>query len=309
MSRLAALTLAAAFGLAAATVQALPAHADGGARCDQYTGDCTATATQPAKPRKVKVKHGGSGQSFAGPVSSSTSTGSRKQQESAAKLSALEIQQQVVAYKESMLTYQRCLAYGQVFGGKPATCNQPAAPTTTATRLATGQQPAGAPPVPVITPEQAAYMALAQLQLPTVAPGIGPDPAKNEWKMAAVGFPLWLWADGNTHVGPVTKNVAGLSVSLHAKISKMVFQMGDGNKVTCAGAGKPYAYWVKPGSKSPTCGYTYEKASLPRGKYRVSAVASWAVTWQVNGATGVTTVARPSSVQLPVGELQAVVVG
>ena len=163
--------------------------------------------------------------------------------------------------------------------------------------------------MPVITPEEAAYIALAQLQLPTIAPGIGPDPANNEWKMAAIGFPLWLWADGDTQVGPVTTNVASLSVSLDARISKMVFQMGDGKKVTCAGDGTPYESWVKPGSKSPTCGYVYEKPSLPRGKYTVSAVAYWDVTWQVNGATGVITVPRPSSVQLPVGELQAVIVG
>ena len=163
--------------------------------------------------------------------------------------------------------------------------------------------------MPVITPEEAAYIALAQLQLPTIAPGIGPDPANNEWKMAAIGFPLWLWADGDTQVGPVTTNVASLSVSLDARISKMVFQMGDGKKVTCAGDGTPYESWVKPGSKSPTCGYVYEKPSLPRGKYTVSAVAYWDVTWQVNGTTGVITVPRPSSVQLPVGELQAVIVG
>lgn len=262
------------------------------------------------------MKPGGSGQnSFTGSQTGSTSTGGtsgggdRKEQAAAAKLSALDIAKQVAAYQNQMLVYQRCVSAQQAFGAKAPTCNQPAKPTTTAPRLATGQQPAAAPPVPVITPEHAAYMALAQLQLPTVAPGIGPDPDKNEWKMAAVGFPLWLWADGDTQVGPVTRNVANLSVALDARISKMVFQMGDGHNVTCAGAGKPYGYWVEPGTKSPSCGYTYEKPSLPRGKYTVSAVAYWSVDWEVNGATGVITVPRPSSVQLPVGELQAVVVG
>lgn len=318
MRRLAALTLAAALGIAAATTQTLPAHADGGADCNKFIGTCTAKATQPAKPKRVVVKPGRSGQnSFVGPRTGSTSTssstatggGDRKQQVAAAKLSALDIAKQVVTYRNNALLYQRCLSAQQIFGANAPTCNQPAAPTNTAPQLATGQQPAAAPPVPVITPEEAAYMALAQLQLPTVAPGIGPDPAKNEWKMAAVGFPLWLWADGDTQVGPVTRNVANLSVSLDAKISKMVFQMGDGEKVTCAGAGTPYGYWVKPGTKSPSCGYTYQKPSLPRGKYTVSAVAYWSVNWEVNGATGVITVPRPSSVQLPVGELQAVVVG
>ena len=109
---------------------------------------------------------------------------------------------------------------------------------------------------------------MAQLQLPVSAPGIGPDPDVNEWKMAAIGYPLWLWADGPTHVGPVGQNVAGLSVSLDAQLSKTVFRMGDGKSVTCAGGGKPYASWVQPGAKSPTCGYVYEKPSLPSKKYK-----------------------------------------
>jgi hypothetical protein len=51
-----------------------------------------------------------------------------------------------------------------------------------------------------ITAGQAAAIAVARLQLPTVAPGIGPSPDLNRWNMAAVGYPLWLWADGPTHV-------------------------------------------------------------------------------------------------------------
>ena len=173
----------------------------------------------------------------------------------------------------------------------------------------TGQpRPAGAAPAPTITPAQAGAIAVAQLQLPVSAPGIGPDPDKNEWKMAAIGYPLWLWADGPTHVGPVGQNVGGLSVSLDAQLSKTVFRMGDGKSVTCTGGGKPYASWVKPGAKSPTCGYVYQKPSLPSKKYRVTATTYWAVTWTVNGVSGVIQVPRQGNVDLPVGELQAVIV-
>ena len=75
----------------------------------------------------------------------------------------------------------------------------------------------GGPPVIQITPAQAGAIAVARLQLPTIAPGIGPSPELNRWKMAAVGYPLWLWADGPTHVGPVSDSVGGLSVSLDAQ--------------------------------------------------------------------------------------------
>ena len=44
-------------------------------------------------------------------------------------------------------------------------------------------------------------MAVARLQLPANKPGIGPAPTKNEWHIAVVGYPLWLWADGATQVG------------------------------------------------------------------------------------------------------------
>jgi hypothetical protein len=290
----------------------LPAFADDGANCNSMTGECEAASSRTTKVTNIRpTRPTADEKSRAGqapPISAVTSSADRKHQAATAESTALEIQRRVVAYQRAVLTYNRCLDAREVRASAP-NCSQPAPPVTDAPWLTVGRQDAGAPPVPVITPEQAAYMALAQLQLPTVAPGIGPDPDKNEWKMAAVGFPLWLWADGDTHVGPVTRNVANLSVSLDARIAKMVFKMGDGQRVTCAGAGKPYAYWVEPGTKSPDCGYIYEKPSLPGGKYTVSAVAYWEVTWQVNGATGVITVPRPSSVQLPVGELQAVVTG
>lgn len=169
-------------------------------------------------------------------------------------------------------------------------------------------RPAGAPPAPTITPAQAGAIAVARLRLPVATPGIGPDPDKNEWKMAAIGYPLWLWADGRTHLGPVGQNVGGLTVSLEADLSKTEFRMGDGHSVTCRGGGKPYAAWVQPGAKSPTCGYTYEKPSLPSKKYTVTAIAYWDVTWRINGFSGVIQVPRVGTADLPVGELQAIVV-
>jgi hypothetical protein len=65
---------------------------------------------------------------------------------------------------------------------------------------------------------------------------------------------------------------------------------------------------VKPGAKSPTCGYVYQKPSLPSKNYRVTATTYWAVTWTVNGVSGVIQVPRQGNVDLPVGELLAVIV-
>ncbi len=157
------------------------------------------------------------------------------------------------------------------------------------------------------TAGQAAAIAVARLQLPKIAPGIGPSPDINPWNMAAVGYPLWLWADGPTHVGPISDSVAGLSVSLDAEVSSLTFRMGDGHTVTCAGSGRPWTTAVQPGTESPDCGYTYAKPSLPDNSYTVTATANWAVTWTSNGQSGVINVPVVDTTELPVGELQVLV--
>jgi hypothetical protein len=285
-----ALILVALLGIATLAPKAWaddpPPRPDHPAACSYRWGTCQASAQTPPTPEKVK-------------------TGSRQHQPTATKRSGLSARELKLArdiaeieWNVKVFNYHRCLTV-QEMGNRnaPATCPKPTRPKAGAARAA----------APAITPAQAAASAVARLQLPVNTPGIGPDPDKNRWKMAAVGFPYWLWAEGPAHIGPVRQNVANLSVSLEARISKTVFEMGDGKTVTCAGPGTRYPSWVEAGTKSPSCGYTYTKPSLPRGDYTVSAVSYWAVTWHVNGATGVITVPRRGTAQLPVGELQVLV--
>jgi hypothetical protein len=202
------------------------------------------------------------------------------------------------AYVRQLNTYNRCVA---TFN--PSGCgNRPTSPTAPMFSSNNFSGPGNA-----ITAGQAAAIAVARLQLPTIAPGIGPSPDLNPWNMAAVGYPLWLWADGQTHVGPVSDSVAGLSVSLDAEVSSLTFRMGDGHTVRCPGAGRPWTTAVQPGAKSPTCGYSYTEPSLPKDAYTVAAIANWAVTWTSNGQSGVINVPAVDTVDLPVGELQVLV--
>ncbi len=192
-------------------------------------------------------------------------------------------------------------------------CTAPTAPVRVKGRpgmlsVANPAQGGAAPVVPQYTPQEAAQIAVARLKVPTVKPGISPAPDLNEWKMAVVGYPLWLYADGATHVGPVTDVVGDLSVSLEASLGSVSYAMGDGQTKVCSGAGTKWTEAVKAGTPSPDCGYAYQKASLPEGKYTVTATATWSVTWQINGETGVLPITTSSSVQLPVGELQAIIV-
>jgi hypothetical protein len=203
----------------------------------------------------------------------------------------------------ALAAYDRELArYGQCLQASPngTGCNLPNSPWF---RTNTFSGPGNRP----ISAGQAAAMAVARLQLPTIAPGIGPSPKLNPWNMAAVGYPLWLWADGPTHVGPIRDSVGGLSVSLDADVSSLTFRMGDGHSINCAGSGHQWTPVVEPGAKSPSCGYSYSKPSLPDGRYTVAAIANWAVTWTSNGQSGVINVPAVATTELPVGELQVLV--
>ena len=157
-----------------------------------------------------------------------------------------------------------------------------------------------------LTSAQAAQIAVAQLKLPAVKPGIGPDPSINRWKMAAVGYPLWLWADGPTEVGPVSQTVANLRVSLQARLTSVTYDMGDGHQVSCAGPGTRWTRAVTPGQPS-RCGYRYQRPSLPAGDYTVTATSHWDITWVIGNQSGVITMDQQGTRTLPVGELQALV--
>lgn len=170
-------------------------------------------------------------------------------------------------------------------------------------------EPAGpaAPAAPALSPQEVAYIASARLQLAPPKPMIGPSPELNEWKMAAVGYPLWLWADGEVDPAPVSDSVADIAVSLDAHLVKVVFDMGDGNKISCSDLGTKWTPAVEPGAKSPSCGYAYEKPSLPAGSYTVTANAVWAIDWNINGTTGTIPLYQSASTAIPVGELQVLV--
>lgn len=144
------------------------------------------------------------------------------------------------------------------------------------------------------------------LDLPGAHPVISPDPSLNKWKMAAVGYPLWLSVTDPRSQVSTSITVEGYQVSLSAKRSAIRYNMGDGNTVSC-GATTQWTKSVKAGTASPTCGYRYQKPSDP-GRYKVTASAGWQVTWSVMGETGTIGIDKAGGVQLLVGELQSVVV-
>jgi hypothetical protein len=171
--------------------------------------------------------------------------------------------------------------------------------------------PAPPPNTPLMPPEEAAYLAIAtKLQINASGVGIGPDPDLSKWNMAVVGHSYWLWATGPTHLGPVSDSASGRTVTLEANLTKVTFDMGDGNTVTCNGPGTPY-----PGdrdglySKSPTCGYTYATTSRHHagGTYPVRATTYWSVAYTAPDGAGTIPIVLATQRNLKVGELQTVI--
>ncbi len=216
----------------------------------------------------------------------------------------------VAAYNKRVVNaYGACLDNPQSLScGRPNTLTGPNALDVRAAGDPADPNPAAPAPFGAsLPPEVVAYTAVARLQLVAPEPMLGPPPEINEWKMAAVGYPLWLWADGNLDPAPVSDSVYELSVSLDARLQKVIFDMGDGGRVTCTTLTRKWTPAVTPGTPSPVCGYRYQKPSLPKGPYTVTARSFWAVDWSINGATGTLPFYQTATTTIPVGELQAIV--
>jgi hypothetical protein len=246
--------------------------------------------------------------------SRSSPEGSSTKEYEQARVAETKLRQQVADYQQKMDRWRTCMSQNRqpvVAGDAAPFCTQPIPPdfaTEVPGTLVTDAAAAvGGGPQIILTPEQVAYIAFARLHLEPLKPVIGPPPELNRWKMAAVGYPLWLSGGGDHHPPAVWDQVFNLRVRLEAKVKSLDFLMGDGNVVTCEGPGLSWTPAVKPGDRSPVCGYQYEKPSLPDSNYTVTARTHWNVNWTINSQTGVIPMVQASSVELPVGELQVLV--
>ncbi|KGM11876.1 ATP/GTP-binding protein [Cellulomonas carbonis] len=156
-----------------------------------------------------------------------------------------------------------------------------------------------------VTPAQLASRAVDQMALAGPAIGITVPPER----VGLVGVPVWLWTEVTpTTWGPnsATASVPGLVVTATARVTQIVWDMGDGNSVLCPTAGTP---WYEGGIESPTCDHIYDQPSFeqPNGAYTITATSTWDVAWSGGGASGSLTVTRSSSTTVRIGELQVLV--
>ena len=158
--------------------------------------------------------------------------------------------------------------------------------------------------------EEVVRAAALQLELPAVDPKVGPDPSLNRWNITPVNLPIWLWLDGPD---VMTKSVTqqGIEINMVARRTRVVFDMGNGDKVKCTRMSR----WRKPLSDaelnrpSPNCGYQYRKLPKQEGAgFMMNVTVEWTVTWYALGQTGTIPLTTTGSRHMPVGELQSVIV-
>lgn len=137
---------------------------------------------------------------------------------------------------------------------------------------------------------------------------VGPDPSANEWNMAVVGHPLWLWT---TEPGTksATMTSSGYRFTLAATRTSVTFDPGDGTGAITCRSMSAYPGSSAVGRTSPTCGHTYQHASPAGGSFTITATGTWEVDWSAMGYSGTIPLTLSQTRTLKVGELQAVRVG
>src|SRR5581483_1529499 len=104
-----------------------------------------------------------------------------------------------------------------------------------------------------------------------------------------VNLPTFLWIDqGIWRSMSATAAVGGVSATVVAAPSRVVWAMGNGATVSCVGPGVPYDPNRDPAAQATSCSYTYTAPSgqQPGGRYVVTARVYWHVTWTSTGVAG-----------------------
>jgi hypothetical protein len=112
----------------------------------------------------------------------------------------------------------------------------------------------------------------------------------------------WLWLEGGWSGRSATASVPGLSATVTAEPSSVVWNMGDGSQTVCDGPGRP---WVPNQPNATTdCSYTYPVA----GRFTVTVTVYFRTSWSAsNGTAGqLGAITGESTIPVTVDEIQAV---
>jgi hypothetical protein len=135
-----------------------------------------------------------------------------------------------------------------------------------------------------LTPAQVAQMAVADLDL--VAPTVSMAPSGDK---AIMNLESWLWiAPADWQPITATATAGDITATATATPHYVVWDMGDGNQVTCDGPGVAYDTSIPDQDESTTCGYTYQETSAngPNQQFTITTTVEYDVTWSSVGVAG-----------------------
>ena len=125
-----------------------------------------------------------------------------------------------------------------------------------------------------------------------------------------VNLPTWLGVT-NWQPNRATASEGGLTVTVTATPTSVVWNMGDGGSTTCYGPGARYNPSIREENQSTDCSYTYRHSSAgqPDEKYEASATLRHSVSWTAsNGESGsLGAGSRSTAFRVRVAERQALV--
>lgn len=156
-------------------------------------------------------------------------------------------------------------------------------PSTPAPPAPGGGGGGAAPPPP--SPGALAVQALNRTPLP--APRVSMSPGGSIPLL--VNLATYLWIDP-AQWRPVTASASAGAVTstVTATPERVVWDMGQGDTVTCDGPGEPYVPTLSDDAQPSDCKFTYRASSArtPDKTFTVTATVEWHVTWSASGAPG-----------------------
>lgn len=132
-----------------------------------------------------------------------------------------------------------------------------------------------------------------------------------EWEQI-VQLPTWMWIDPGAWRPRTARAEAGRTwAEATATPARVVWDMGNGDRVVCEGPGTPYDEGRHEATQRTGCSYTYRKSSAgqPGDTYTVRATLVYDVGWEGSAGAGgnLGTITRTSTARIRVAELQALV--
>jgi len=147
---------------------------------------------------------------------------------------------------------------------------------------------------------QAAGRLVVPAPVPATSPPIGGD--------VAVGVPVWLWLVSPPGERSATASVPGLSATVMATPTEVVWDMGDGSRVACRGPGVAWAPGLAEGATDCRYAYRFTAIHLPGQVFQGLVTTRWRTRWSASdGSSGeLATLSRSAQFTVRVVEVQAV---